>query len=123
MKLLFLILPLVLCRLGAATFICRTAKSTLLAEVSAIASPRDGSALGIRHRHARRTVTALFAEKKVAALVSGEELEKMLADLDQPLVVDAYATWYVDVKRVVPRNASVNPSRQEPGNGRTWQPL
>jgi hypothetical protein len=29
----------------------------------------------------------------MAKLISGEELEKMLGELDQPLVVDAYATW------------------------------
>jgi hypothetical protein len=30
-------------------------------------------------------------------LVSGEQLEMMLAELEQPLVVDAYATWSVTV--------------------------
>ena len=46
-------------------------------------SVRPGSRLGM-------------AEKDAAApLVSGEELEVMLTDFDQPLVVDAYATWYV----------------------------
>jgi hypothetical protein len=100
MKLHFLVFSFVLCRLGATAFVCRPAKTTLLAaEVPAISS-RDFSAFTIsgassrmRHRHARRTVTALSAENKVAALVSGEELEKMLGELDQPLVVDAYATW------------------------------
>jgi hypothetical protein len=32
-------------------------------------------------------------EEKAAALVTGEELERMLTEWDQPLVVDAYATW------------------------------
>jgi len=32
---------------------------------------------------------------KLAKMVSGEELETMLQEWDQPLVVDAYATWYV----------------------------
>ena len=32
-------------------------------------------------------------EQKAAPLVSGEELELMLTDWEQPLVVDAYATW------------------------------
>mmetsp|Transcript_26694 Transcript_26694/g.55903 ORF Transcript_26694/g.55903 Transcript_26694/m.55903 type:complete len:175 (-) Transcript_26694:344-868(-) len=32
-------------------------------------------------------------EEKAAPIVSGEELEKFLTEWDQPLVVDAYATW------------------------------
>jgi len=31
--------------------------------------------------------------QKEAKLVSGEQLEMMLTEWDQPLVVDAYATW------------------------------
>lgn len=31
--------------------------------------------------------------KKAAAVVTGEQLETMLEEWDQPLVVDAYATW------------------------------
>ena len=34
-----------------------------------------------------------MAEEKEAPLVSGESLEMMLQEWDQPLVVDAYATW------------------------------
>jgi hypothetical protein len=34
-----------------------------------------------------------MAEEKAAPLVSGEQLEIMLTEWDQPLVVDAYATW------------------------------
>lgn len=38
--------------------------------------------------------SALFmAEEKIAKHVTGEELELMLTEWDQPLVVDAYATW------------------------------
>ena len=38
--------------------------------------------------------TRLFAEDvKAAPLVSGEELELILTDLEKPLVIDAYATW------------------------------
>lgn len=33
-------------------------------------------------------------EEKAAPLVSGADLEMMLTELDQPLVIDAYATWY-----------------------------
>ena len=31
--------------------------------------------------------------EKIAKQVTGEELEIMLTEWDQPLVVDAYATW------------------------------
>jgi hypothetical protein len=49
---------------------------------------------GHGNQRAREDIsTSLFAENKMAQLVSGEELEKMLGELDQPLVVDAYATW------------------------------
>mmetsp|Transcript_6989 Transcript_6989/g.9086 ORF Transcript_6989/g.9086 Transcript_6989/m.9086 type:complete len:174 (-) Transcript_6989:270-791(-) len=38
--------------------------------------------------------TRLFStEEKAAPIVTGEELEIMLTEWDQPLVVDAYATW------------------------------
>lgn len=44
---------------------------------------------------------ALFAveedkveEEKAVSMVTGEELELLLADMDQPLVLDAYATWW-----------------------------
>ena len=33
--------------------------------------------------------------KKSAPNVSGEQLELMLTEWDTPLVIDAYATWYV----------------------------
>lgn len=36
----------------------------------------------------------VYAEK-VARDITGEELEVMLTEWDQPLVLDAYATWYV----------------------------
>ena len=32
-------------------------------------------------------------ENKAAPLVSGEDLELMLTEWDQPHVIDAYATW------------------------------
>lgn len=43
-------------------------------------------------------VSKLFmaeTEDAAAPLVSGEDLEVMLTEFDQPLVIDAYATWYV----------------------------
>jgi hypothetical protein len=36
---------------------------------------------------------ATTGEEKAAQLISGADLEVMLADLETPLVVDAYATW------------------------------
>ena len=42
---------------------------------------------------ATRADTSLNAEDKVARDVSGEELEIMLTEWDQPLILDAYATW------------------------------
>ena len=44
----------------------------------------------------RPSFTLKMAEEtagKAAPLVTGEELEMMLQEWDQPLVVDAYATW------------------------------
>lgn len=45
------------------------------------------------HVPAARTTSLFMAEGAEAKLVSGEELEVMLTEWDQPLVVDAYATW------------------------------
>lgn len=41
------------------------------------------------------TVRLAATEEKAAPLVSGADLEVMLTEWDQPLVVDAYATWCV----------------------------
>jgi hypothetical protein len=46
------------------------------------------------------TGTSLFADK-AAKEVTGEELELMLEDWEQPLVLDAYATWV----RFIPNTA------------------
>jgi len=42
-----------------------------------------------------KPTSALFAEEgnKAGPLVSGEELEMILTELEKPLVIDAYATW------------------------------
>jgi hypothetical protein len=40
---------------------------------------------------------AATGEEKAAPLISGADLEVLLADLDTPLVIDAYATWYVPI--------------------------
>ena len=42
---------------------------------------------------ARKIDTSLNAEDKLAKDVTGAELEVMLTEWDQPLVLDAYATW------------------------------
>jgi len=43
---------------------------------------------------ASATTTRLFStEEKAAPIVTGEELERALTEWEQPLVVDAYATW------------------------------
>jgi len=51
-----------------------------------------------RHVHslqtARRSESSLKStEEKAAPMVTGEELELMMTDWDEPLVVDAFATW------------------------------
>ena len=47
----------------------------------------------------QRTTSKLFMadgeEVKSAPMVNGEQLEMMLTEWDTPLVIDAYATWYV----------------------------
>jgi hypothetical protein len=40
---------------------------------------------------------AATGEEKAAPLITGADLEVLLADLDTPLVIDAYATWCVFV--------------------------
>lgn len=41
--------------------------------------------------------TALFSSESAVAApsITGEELEVMMSEWDSPLVIDAYATWYV----------------------------
>jgi hypothetical protein len=53
--------------------------------------------------------TALFMtdEVKAAQIVTGGELELMLTEWDLPLVVDAYATWYVALLYLVSRGRVV----------------
>jgi len=53
----------------------------------AFVTPRIITTVGMR-------LMASTDEDKVAKSVTGEELELMLQDLDLPLVVDAYATWW-----------------------------
>ena len=50
-----------------------------------------------------RTATSLMAtEEKAGPMVSGEELEIMLTEWDEPLIIDAYATWCGPCQQVAP---------------------
>lgn len=43
----------------------------------------------------RRCSVAVYAEdNKAVSMVTGEDLELLLQNMEQPLVVDAYATWW-----------------------------
>lgn len=53
---------------------------------------------------ASRLQSSMFAEK-VAQEVTGEELELMLEEWEQPLLLDAYATWV----RFIRNHGSVRP--------------
>ena len=60
------------------------------------AAADDRRAAVVRREARQRTrVADETAEGKAVKQVTGEELERMMADWDTPLVVDAYATWYV----------------------------
>jgi hypothetical protein len=61
------------------------------------AKPMQFSTLPPSHAPAILLRTATTGEENTAQLVSGADLEVMLADLDSPLVVDAYATWYASL--------------------------
>ena len=56
----------------------------ILTQAFVLRNPRPSSVLHM----------AATGEDKAAQLISGADLEVMLADLQTPLVVDAYATWY-----------------------------
>ena len=46
-----------------------------------------------KNRYTQLNIVHDTTKNKAAKMVSGEELETMLQEWDQPLVVDAYATW------------------------------
>ena len=46
-----------------------------------------------KNRYTQLNMADDTTKNKAAKMVSGEELETMLEEWDQPLVVDAYATW------------------------------
>jgi hypothetical protein len=57
--------------------------------IAAFTSPFQGHSLSFT-RTSRKFSTSLFAEEKFAKEVTGEELEIMLTEWDQPLLLDAY---------------------------------
>lgn len=62
-------------------------------QVQAFVSNPSAPFVGSRST-AGATATRLFAEdEKAATMVTGAELEKMLTEWEEPLVIDAYATW------------------------------
>ena len=48
------------------------------------------------HQPSGKRSVSLYAadENKAVSMVSGEDLELLLQNMEQPLVVDAYATWW-----------------------------
>lgn len=53
------------------------------------------------HYPRNSVVLKVAGEGKVAKDVTGEELEIMLTEWDKPLLLDAYATWYVSTNTFV----------------------
>jgi len=53
------------------------------------------------HYPRNSVVLKAAGEGKVAKDVTGEELEIMLTEWDKPLLLDAYATWYVSTNTFV----------------------
>jgi len=77
---------------SASAFTVTNARPMALATSS---NNRPASTTSFKH-FSRRGVSGLKMvddTAKAAPMVTGEELETMLQEWDQPLVVDAYATW------------------------------
>lgn len=51
----------------------------------------------VPHLAFTKSSTALFSSESAveAPSITGEELEVMMSEWDTPLIVDAYATWFV----------------------------
>eukprot|EP00525_Craspedostauros_australis_P008910 CAMPEP_0198116428 /NCGR_PEP_ID=MMETSP1442-20131203/12245_1 /TAXON_ID= /ORGANISM="Craspedostauros australis, Strain CCMP3328" /LENGTH=176 /DNA_ID=CAMNT_0043774241 /DNA_START=111 /DNA_END=641 /DNA_ORIENTATION=+ len=65
----------------------------LTMQATAFTSP--SYSMAVQHQ-ASKTILRMAeddGEEKAAPLVSGEQLEMLMTEWDQPLVVDAYATW------------------------------
>ena len=78
---------------SASAFTVTNARPMALATSS---NNRPASTTSFKHYFSRRGVSGLKMvddTAKAAPMVTGEELETMLQEWDQPLVVDAYATW------------------------------
>ena len=76
-----------------------SASGTILCLLLALVAPQAKAFLGpsATCRPFGRLSSGLAAEdtEKAAPAVTGADLEMMLQEWDTPLVVDAYATWYV----------------------------
>jgi hypothetical protein len=66
-----------------------------LLAASILAFLQVSAAFIVRPAASVRPTTPLFATEadKAGPLITGGDLEVMLQELDQPLVIDAYATW------------------------------
>jgi hypothetical protein len=73
----------------------RTTLTLFVAAILAASQQADAFARASLYRHRSTSFALAATEEKAARLVSGAELEVMLTEWDTPLVVDAYATWYV----------------------------
>jgi hypothetical protein len=73
----------------------RTTLTLFVAAILAASQRADAFVRAPLYRHRSVSFALAATEEKAARLVSGAELEVMLTEWDTPLVVDAYATWYV----------------------------
>jgi hypothetical protein len=79
----------------------RTTLTLFVATILAASQRADAFVRAPLYRHRSASFALAATEEKAARLVSGAELEVMLTEWDTPLVVDAYATWYVLVEAMV----------------------
>ncbi len=72
----------------------------IIATIALIVISSSAAFTAIPTRQVTRSTNLYMAdgEVKAAPSVSGEELEVMFQDWDTPMVIDAYATWYVRKK-------------------------
>jgi thiol-disulfide isomerase/thioredoxin len=87
-------------------FFAATSLSLLISSAHTFTAPRPSTV--------KRSVSLYAAEgeEKAVAMVSGEDLELLLQNMEQPLVVDAYATWwYVTKERRLQRNRQASTIR------------
>ena len=94
-----LLLELLLCCSSTEAFAFVSSSSsrraaTTSSSPSARAAASSSSSSSSQQQRTSSSSSALSATEKMAPIVSGEDLEKMLQEWDTPLVVDAYATWW-----------------------------